>query len=200
MDEDVPRKPRFGVARLSKTGAWKTRGVGPKICSLRLYRLGDARSLAEAVRESVAEVAAWLPWCHDHYSVAEAANWIRSRARLRAEGHEYHFAIVGRNGEFLGGCGVNQINPGHNFGNLGYWVRTSATGRGVATEAVRQLAEFAFKSTDLARLEIVCAIGNERSQRVAERAGALREGVLRQRLALKGKSVDATMYSLVRHA
>src|SRR5712691_5832046 len=86
----------------------------------------------------------------------------------------------------------------HRFGNLGYWVRTSATGRGVARAAVRQLADFAFRNTELVRLEIVCAVGNQRSQRVAERAGAVREGVLRDRLLLHGQAVDAIMYSLTR--
>ena len=70
--------------------------------------------------------------------------------------------------------------------------------RGVATEAVRQVADFAFGNTDLVRLEIVCAVGNDASQRVAERAGAVREGVLRHRLLLHGQPVDAVMYSVVR--
>jgi RimJ/RimL family protein N-acetyltransferase len=132
--------------------------------------------------------------------MAEAVEWVRSRAPLAAEGREYTFAIVGTDGRFLGGCGLNQINRIHKFGNLGYWVRTSATRRGVATEAVRQVAEFAFSDTDLVRLEIVCAVRNDASQRVAIRAGAVREGVLRHRLLLHGQPVDAVMYSLLRGA
>jgi RimJ/RimL family protein N-acetyltransferase len=146
----------------------------------------------------VAEVFPWLPWCHPDYSLAEAVEWIGSRAPLASQGLEYSFAIVAPQGRFLGGCGINQINPIHRFGNLGYWVRSSETGRGVAAEAIRQLAEFAFAGTGLERLEIVCAVGNERSQRAAERAGAQREGVLRSRLLLRGTPVAAVMYSLVR--
>jgi ribosomal-protein-serine acetyltransferase len=168
------------------------------VCSVRAYSPEDAQALWEAARESVGEVHRWLPWCHPQYSMAEAEEWIRSRAPLAAEGREYMFAIVGIDGRFLGGCGLNQINRIHRFGNLGYWVRTSATRHGVATEAVRQVADFAFGNTDLVRLEIVCAVGNDASQRVAERAGAVREGVLRNRLLLHGASVDAVMYSLVR--
>ena len=168
------------------------------ICHLRPYAPDDAEALWEAVRESVAEVSPWLPWCHAEYSRAEAVEWIRTRAPLAAEKSEYGLAIVGGDGRFLGGCGINQINRTHRFGNLGYWVRTSATGRGVATEAVRQAAAFAFRTTDLVRLEILCAVGNSRSQRVAERAGALREGVLRRRLLLRGELVDAVLYSVVR--
>ena len=48
------------------------------------------------------------------------------------------------------------------------------------------------------RLEIVCALGSEASQRVAEKAGAVREGVLRDRLVLHDRPCDAVMYSLIR--
>ena len=170
------------------------------VCSIRTYAPEDAEALWEATRESVGEVSRWLPWCHAEYSMAEAIDWIRSRGPLTAERREYTFAILGSDGRFLGGCGLNQINRIHRFANLGYWVRTSATRHGVATEAVRQVAEFAFGNTDLVRLEIVCAVGNDPSQRVAERAGAVREGVLRHRLLLHGQPVDAVMYSLVRGA
>jgi ribosomal-protein-serine acetyltransferase len=169
-------------------------------CRIRPYAREDAQAVWEAARESVTEVHRWLAWCHPDYSLAEAEDWTRSGASLAAEGREYRFAIVGTDGRFLGGCGLNQINRIHRFGNLGYWVRTSATRRGVATEAVRQLADFAFRSTDLVRLEIVCAVGNDASQGVAERAGAVREGILRHRLQLHGQWVDAVMYSLVREA
>jgi RimJ/RimL family protein N-acetyltransferase len=60
------------------------------------------------------------------------------------------------------------------------------------------VAEHAFQETDLMRLEIVCAVGNVRSQRVAEKVGALREGVLRNRLLLPSGPSDAVMFSLVR--
>ena len=168
--------------------------------SIRPYEAEDAQALWQAVRESVDEAHPWLPWCHAGYSMAEATEWTSSRAGLAAEGREYSFAIVGPDGRFLGGCGINQVNRLHQFGNLGYWVRTSATGHGVAREAIRQLADFAFRNTELVRLEVVCAVDNIRSQRAAEGAEALREGVLRSRLMLHGKPVDAVMYSLIRNA
>ena len=170
------------------------------VCSIRPYAPEDAQTLWEAARESVVEVHRWLPWCHPQYSMAEAEEWIRSCGPLATEGREYSFAIVGTDGRFLGGCGLNQFNRIHRFANLGYWVRTSATRHGVATAAVRQVADFAFRHTDLVRLEIVCAVGNNASQRVADRSGAVREGVLRNRLLLRGQPVDAVMYSLVREA
>ena len=165
---------------------------------IRPYRAEDAPRLYEAARESVGDVFPWLAWCHPQYSLAEAAEWARSREELARQALEYHFVIANERDGFLGGCGINQINRVHRFGNLGYWVRTSAAGRGVAVAAVALCAEFAFQNTDLLRLEIVCAAGNRRSQRVAEKAGAVREGVLRDRLLLRGTPHDAVMYSIVR--
>ena len=167
------------------------------ICRIRPYRADDAQALYEAARESIPDVFRWLAWCHPGYSMAEAVDWTRSRASP-GTGAELVFAVVGPNDELLGGCGVNQINRIHRFGNLGYWVRSSATGRGVARAAARLTAELVFETTDLVRLEIVCAVGNRRSQRVAEAVGAAREGVLQKRLLLHGEPVDAVMYSLVR--
>ena len=128
----------------------------------------------------------------------EAHQWVGSREQLFDEGAEYSFAIVEPLGHFLGGCGLNQINRTHRIANLGYWVRTSESSRGIATVAVQQLASFAASQTDLVRLEIVCAVGNTASQRVAEHVGAIREGVLRDRLFLHNQPRDAVMYSLTR--
>ena len=165
---------------------------------IRPYRPDDAPRLYEAARESVGDVFPWLAWCHPQYTLAEAVAWAESREELARQALEYHFVITGDEDRFLGGCGINHINRIHRFGNLGYWVRSSATGRGIAVSAVALAAEFAFRSTDLVRLEIVCGVGNHRSQRVAEKAGAFREGVLRDRLLVNGTPHDAVMYSVVR--
>jgi RimJ/RimL family protein N-acetyltransferase len=81
--------------------------------------------------------------------------------------------------------------------NLGYWVRSSCTGRGVATAATQLIAQFGFEVLTLQRLEILTEVDNKASQRVAEKAGALREGILRKRLVIQGNSVDAVVYSLI---
>jgi len=83
------------------------------------------------------------------------------------------------------------------MGNLGYWVRTTAAGRGIATQAARLMARFAFEQVGLHRVEIVAAIPNIASQRVAEKTGAVREGVLRNRLLIRGVSQDAMLFSLI---
>lgn len=169
-------------------------------CTVRLYQLGDAEAIQVAALESVAEVYPWMAWCHARYTLDEARQWVSLQIEAARQRTAFEFVIVGEDGRLLGGCGINQINPMNRFANLGYWVRTSAAGRGVAPCAVRQVAAYAFRETDLIRLEIVVAVGNRRSQRVAEKVGATREGVLRSRLLLPSGPSDAVMYSLVRRA
>lgn len=166
--------------------------------AIRPYRSDDAQALYAAARESLEELSPWLPWCHAHYSLSEAAQWATLQEQHFAESREYAFAIVDSAGRFLGGCGLNQINPIHRFSNLGYWVRSSEMGKGVAPAAIRRLAAFAFAHTNLVRLEILCAVGNSRSGRAAEKAGAIREGHLHDRLLLRGQAYDAVMYTLLR--
>ena len=101
-------------------------------------------------------------------------------------------------GGLLGCCGVNQINKGFRLGNLGYWIRSSATRRGYATEAARQVAAWAFQNTNLQPVELLVAVGNAPSQAVALKTGALLEGCLRSRFLVHGQFQDAFVYSLIR--
>jgi len=63
---------------------------------------------------------------------------------------------------------------------------------------VLQLVPWIFANTGLHRLEIVAGIGNLRSQRVAEKAGAHRDAVLRKRTLFNGYPTDAVLYSILR--
>jgi RimJ/RimL family protein N-acetyltransferase len=172
--------------------------MGVEEVSIRPYRTGDAEEVFGAIQESFDALSAWMPWCHPGYSIEETRGWIEHCGVARARGSEFHFVIEAVGGRILGTCGLNQLRPDNRIANLGYWVRTSAAGRGIATRAVRELAGFAFRETDLVRLEIVVALENRASLRVAEKAGAIREGIANQRLRLHGRSHDAVVFALVR--
>jgi ribosomal-protein-serine acetyltransferase len=166
--------------------------------SIRPYAIADVPALYEAVIESRAELAPWMPWCHPEYLIDDSRSWVELQIANFREAKELDFVIESPEGRFLGGCGLNQFDLPNGRANLGYWLRSSATGRGHAAEAVRQLVTWAFDNTAFIRLEIIAAVGNLKSQRVAERAGAVREGVLRSRLVLHDVAHDAVMYSFVR--
>ncbi len=166
--------------------------------SLRVPESGDAAAILDAVRESLAELQPWMTWCHPGYGIADALQWAGTRRGAAEAGDAYEFVISDAEGGLLGCCGVNTVNRENRFANLGYWVRTSQTRRGIAAEAVRRLADWAFANTDLQRLEVVVAVGNTASLRVAEKVGALREGTLRSRICVHGAFQDAVMHALLR--
>ena len=139
-----------------------------------------------------------MPWCHPEYTIEESRSWLEAQVSAFEQGTAFEFAIVSAEGAYLGGCGLNRIDKENQRANLGYWVRTTATGRGVATAAVRLLRDWGFQNTDLIRLEILIAAGNVVSHRVAEKSGAIREGTLRCRLLLHGTPHDATLFSFIR--
>jgi RimJ/RimL family protein N-acetyltransferase len=165
---------------------------------LRPHRMSDAPALAEAVRESVTTVGRWQDWCHPGYGEADATTWIDICRRhwLTGEGNEF-LVFDATTDTLLGGMGVNHPNREHRFANLGYWIRESAQGKGIATRAGRLAVRFAFETVQASRLEVVAAHDNVPSRRTAERIGGKFEGILRKRLVLQGISVDAAMYSIV---
>jgi RimJ/RimL family protein N-acetyltransferase len=115
-----------------------------------------------------------------------------------SEGIEYDFVIFDtKENTFLGGCAIDQINRKHNFATLGYWVRSSQTGKGIATAAVRLISRLGFRKLGFTRLEIVVAEQNRASQRVAEKVGAVREGIHRNRHVVRDKIYDSVMFSLI---
>jgi RimJ/RimL family protein N-acetyltransferase len=166
--------------------------------TIRPYAVTDAQAVWEAVRESVNQLMPWMPWCHPDYSLEESRTWLETQVQAFAAKTAYEFAITSSDGRYIGGCGLNQIDSANRRANLGYWVRSTATGRGAATEAVRLIHRWAIDHTDLIRMEIVIAVGNLASQRVAEKATAVREGTLFKRLLLRGTPWDAVMFSLTR--
>lgn len=166
---------------------------------LRRYTPDMAALLFEAARESIPDMYPWMPWCHADLVIGECREWLDSRAPEWRGDVSYDFAIF--EGErYLGGCGLNQIRRRDGIANLGYWVRSSATRRGVATRALGLLSEFGFADLGLHRIEIMMSVENERSRRVAEKSGAVFEGVLRSRLRLYDEPHDARLYSLLRLA
>jgi ribosomal-protein-serine acetyltransferase len=167
--------------------------------AIRPYRSSDVREVYEAAMESVQRVQRFMPWCHAELTEVELREWIEAQIAAFQARSAFEFAIVDA-GRFVGGCGLNKIDTDDRRANVAYWVRTSAAQQGIATAAIRHVVQWAWDNTELARLELVVSTTNLPSLRTAERAGAQREGVLRQRLLLHGVMHDAVMFSFVRES
>jgi ribosomal-protein-serine acetyltransferase len=168
------------------------------VITLRPYRVSDIDSVYEAVRKSVSELSVWMSWCHPDYSIEDTRTWIESQPDKWEKREEYNFAIFYNTGPLcLGGCGLHVIDRGCRIANLGYWVRTSQTNRGIATAVTLLLAQFAFNELRLNRVELTIAVDNQASLCVASKAGAHKEGILRNRVIKGDTPCDAVMFSLI---
>ena len=159
----------------------------------------QVKELYEAIIESRAELSPWMEWMHLDYSMAETEQWVMHCRKAWETDSFFGFTIVERHtSQILGGCSIAMDRPAQRHGSLGYWIRTSRTKQGFASEAAALLAQFGFAQLGLIRIEIFVAAGNTASQRVAKKVGALREGLLRNRLLIRGEPRDAYVFSLIR--
>ncbi|MEO6856716.1 MAG: GNAT family N-acetyltransferase [Rhodoferax sp.] len=165
---------------------------------LRPFRASDAPAFTEAVLESLALLQPWMPWSHAGYSEADALEWFRFTHAGREAGTHHEFGVFSEDGgRFLGGAGLSQFHPTHRNCNLGYWVRQSAQRQAVASRCVKVLADYAFSTLHMHRVEISAAVGNAASAAAARKAGAVWECVARNKLWLHGRAVDADVFSVV---
>lgn len=170
--------------------------AGPLV--LRAPALTDVDAFHEAACESVDDLAPWLGWMHQGYTREEARDWIvrsiDARPRLDAIEFVIREAATER---FVGGIGLNRIDQVFRKANLGYWIRTSEAGKGYAAIATVAVARIGFTAMNLQRIEVVADVDNVRSRRVAEKAGARFEGILRNGLRVRDRQSDAACYSLI---
>lgn len=158
----------------------------------------DRDAIFAAVRESIAEVSPWLPWCHPAYIPEETAAFIESTRSAWAQESQFNFGVFdAETRDYLGGVSVNHLVRQNRMANVGYWVRTGAAKRGIASRAVRLAAQFAFEDLGLTRIEIAAIPENVASRRVAEKVGARLEAIARNRIVMHGQAYPAALYSLL---
>jgi RimJ/RimL family protein N-acetyltransferase len=132
------------------------------------------------------------------YPDGAAETWIATLQTRRAEGTGEVFAICGaQRGELLGAIGL-QIERAQRRAELGYWIGRDARGQGIASEAARAVLEHAFTALDLERVFASHFPWNPASARVMEKAGMLREGILRGHALKNGERVDLHFWGLLR--
>lgn len=143
---------------------------------LRPWRDTDAPAVLDAWRDPA--IAQWNPQ-GDSFDLDAALRWLRWRADWSGGGHVSLAAVDPTDPEtLLGSVSLHRIHAGD--ASIGYWTVPAARGRGVATAAVVRLTGWAFAHLEVERIELCHAVANPASCRVAERAGFLAEGTLRQ--------------------
>lgn len=166
---------------------------------LRPFRRRDLESLLDAVLESKPQLEPWLPWAHQRYRRSDALRFIRESGAAWAEARAFDMTIRALTDpdRHLGNISVWHTSRREQAGEIGYWIRTSAAGSGVATEACARIVQTAFEELRLHRVTLRIAVGNRASERVAEKLGFLREGVLRREVLIGGEWVDHSLWALL---
>jgi RimJ/RimL family protein N-acetyltransferase len=139
--------------------------VGGNGIRLRIWRPEDRGALAEVLRRSREAFAGWLPGVTG--DLADLDAFLEHVEQAFQDGTGWYYAIEDR-GEPVGQCSLHDRGGGS--AEIGYWVRTDRTGRGLATGAVVALAGAAFDD-GFSELVLHCDEANARSAAVARKAG-----------------------------
>jgi RimJ/RimL family protein N-acetyltransferase len=157
---------------------------------LRPWVEDDVPALVAACNDP--EIPRWIPVIARPYTEADALAFVRGET---AAGPEHSFAVT-EDGIVVGAIGMT--TNANRSGRIGYWCAKDARGRGVTTRALRVLSRWGLYELQLGRLDLITDPDNVASQRVAEKVGFRREGVMRsEMLHPDGRRRDSVVFSLL---
>ncbi|MFH8347274.1 GNAT family N-acetyltransferase [Streptomyces sp. NPDC018045] len=164
---------------------------------LRPFAPDDAPAVHAACQDPA--IPRWTP-VPAPFSLAQAHDFVaRSRQEWRTD-TQYHFAVTSKADGTLTGAvslfGMTLLSEERQAG-VGYWTAPEHRGKGHTSEAVREVARWAFTDLGAERLEWLAEVGNAASRGVALRAGFRMEGTLRAKIAHRGVRRDAWIGALL---
>ena len=165
---------------------------------LRCWQRDDAPLVKDAIDSSLDELRLWMPWARSEPSPLESiVQRIEKFRRAFEEGRDWTYGILdAAESRVIGGSGLHpRTQPGRL--EIGYWIRSSDTGRGFATEAAGALAGRAFHLHGAEGVEIRCDPRNARSAAVPQRLGfTLEQTLVGDTTAPDGSARDTQVWLL----
>ena len=133
------------------------------------------------------------------YTTVDTTSFIKDSTQAWKEDRAWDYSVRMKDdpGTHVGNISMWSVSKLGKIAEIGYWVRTDRTSRGVCTEAVGRLLEEAFTDMGFHKVVLRIAVGNDASDRVAEKLGFTKEGTLREELLIRGNWVDHTLWSLL---
>jgi RimJ/RimL family protein N-acetyltransferase len=162
---------------------------------LRPWHASDVAAVLEACQDP--DIGRWVN-IPQPFGEAEAAAFVDGAVQMWRDGTGAAFAIEDvSTGRLIGAA--TRFGPDGHSATFGLWLVPAARGRGVGTRALRRMVDWTFATTDVIRLETFIMTGNDASDRMVERVGFRREGLLRAwDLDRSGRPVDCVAWSLLR--
>ena len=165
-------------------------------CRIRKWELSDAKDLAAALSNNKVQdnLRDGLPY---PYTEQDGKEFIS--AMLSADENETFAFSITVDDMVIGSIGIfRQGNIHRQTAELGYYIAEEYWGKGIMTEAVKQICEYVFGNSDIIRIYAEPFAYNIASCRVLEKAGFQYEGTLRSNAVKNDKVIDMKMYSLLR--
>ncbi len=165
-------------------------------CRIRKWELSDAKDLAVALSNKKVQdnLRDGLPY---PYTEQDGKEFIS--AMLSADENETFAFAITVNNMVIGSIGIfRQGNIHRQTAELGYYIAEEYWGKGIMTEAVKQICEYVFANSDIIRIYAEPFAYNIASCRALEKAGFQYEGTLRSNAVKNGKVIDMKMYSLLK--
>jgi RimJ/RimL family protein N-acetyltransferase len=165
---------------------------------IRCWDPRDAPLLKEAIDSSVDHLRPWMPWAENEPETLEQKVELLRRFRGRFDlGEDFVYGIFARDeSEVVGGTGLHR-RVGENALEIGYWIRESRVGVGLATESTAALTRVALELCEVDRVEIHTDPENEASRSIPRKLGFTEEATLRRRLQ-HPEPRDVVIYTLFR--
>lgn len=163
--------------------------------SVRTLVPDDAETVFAVIDANRERLRPWMPWEPSEREPADVRAFIE---RCRASNVDLDGNGIWFGHEYAGGIGLT-VDPLNASGEIGYWIAGPFEGRGLVTRACRLFVDHGFRELGLHRISIRAAVGNVRSQAVAERLGFTREAVLREALRGTTRYHDAVVFAMLEH-
>ena len=139
-----------------------------KETQLRLISIDDAKSIFETIDSQREYLGRWLPFVGYTDSIDDSIAFISSVLQTPADRAEQVFVIY-QNDKFAGVVGFKDTDRLNRKTEIGYWLSQPFQKKGIITQSVQKLVEYAFNKLEMNRIQIRCAVGNEPSKRIPQR-------------------------------
>ncbi len=163
---------------------------------LKTLQISDAQAFFDITKKNDKYLREWLGWLDDDKTVVDTEKYI-IESNKRFENKEGLDLGIFADSLQIGGIGLFPLDTANKRTSVAYWLTEESQGKGIMTDCLKKVIEYAFTEMGLNRIEITCAIGNTKSSALPKKLGFTLEGTSREGSWLYDHFVDLEVYSLL---
>ncbi|MBE9468604.1 MAG: GNAT family N-acetyltransferase [Bacteroidetes bacterium] len=156
-----------------------------ELVKLKQIALSDANDVFQAIDSQREYLGEWLTFVATTIEMSDTEKFIQSILDLPEENRDLIF-VIHYKGKFVGLIGLKDIDRLNNKTEIGYWLSENYQKKGIITQSVKLLINFAFDELNINRIQIKCAVGNFPSKSIPQKLNFKLEGIERDGELLTG--------------